>query len=95
MGHVGILTTKLDADTLKRLMARAQQHGRSLDDEVQAILVDVASTVQDDVLPPKPDRQPGIGTRISALFAGSGYGFRDGEIEELRGSNWQVPDYST
>ncbi|WP_154667426.1 FitA-like ribbon-helix-helix domain-containing protein [Niveispirillum irakense] len=94
MGYVTVLTTKLDADTFERLTARAQQHGRSLDAEVEAILADVASTVPDAVMPVRPSNQEGLGTRIANLFAGSGYGFREGEVQELRGGNWQTPDYS-
>ncbi|MFV3127969.1 FitA-like ribbon-helix-helix domain-containing protein [Niveispirillum sp. KHB5.9] len=83
------LVLDLDPTLRERLEQRAREHGRSLDDEVQAILVDVTGGV-----PTKPAGQPGLGTRIAALFSGSGYGFRSGEIQELRGGNWQVPDYS-
>ena len=68
MGHTAIVTTKLDADTFARLTALAQRHGRTLDDEVLAILSDVASTVSVEAVAANPTRQLGWAARSLPVF---------------------------
>ena len=58
-----------------RLQHRAQQHGRSMEEEVRDILRDAVS---------KEDTPSGgLGTEISALFTATGL---DADIPELRGN---------
>jgi plasmid stability protein len=70
-----ISVRNLDEDVKARLRVLAAEHGRSMEEEVRAILRQAVDE--------KP-RSPGIGTRMAARFARSG--LRDGEfIPELRG----------
>jgi plasmid stability protein len=73
-----LLVRNLDDDVKARLRVLAAEHGRSMEEEVRAIL-------RQAVIP--PSTQPptgGLGTEIAALF--KGIGLRDGEeIPEMRG----------
>jgi plasmid stability protein len=57
-----------------RLQRRARRNGRSMEAEVRDIL---RSALKDEEVP-----SGGLGTEISALFAGTGF---DADIAELRG----------
>lgn len=73
-----ILVRNIDDDVKERLRRNADRHGRSLEQEVREIL-HAAAAIEED----KP-QEPGLGTRISQLFAGIGL-TDDEEIPELRG----------
>jgi antitoxin FitA len=60
-----LLVRNLDDDVKARLRVLAAQHGRSMEEEVRAIL---RSAVE------QPPRSTGLGTRIAARFARSGLG---------------------
>jgi antitoxin FitA len=64
----------LEDDVKAKLRRRAAAHGRSMEEEVRAIL-------RDAVREPTPTAD-GLGTEIAALFKGIGL---DQEIPELRG----------
>jgi plasmid stability protein len=63
-----LLVSNLDEDVKARLQSLAAEHGRSLEEEARAIL---RQAVADKPL------VPGLGTRMTARFAKSG--FRDDE----------------
>jgi plasmid stability protein len=65
-----------------RLQRRAKRNGRSMEEEVRDIL---RSAVNGDDVP-----SGGLGTEISALFAGTGF---DGDIPELRGPQIKPPSF--
>jgi plasmid stability protein len=70
-----LLVRNLDDDVKARLRVLAAEHGRSMEEEVRAILRQAVV---------EEENRTGLGTRIAALFAKSG--LRDGEtIPELRG----------
>jgi plasmid stability protein len=72
-----ILVRNLDDGVKAELQKRAKQHGRSTEEEVREIL---RNAVQE-----KGKNEPGLGTRIAALFAD--IGLREGEdIPEQRGN---------
>lgn len=76
-----ILVRNLEDDIKESLRSRAKAHGRSLEEEVRDILRAAVQPTEPEV---------GLGTQIMALF-------RDcpmPEIEEIRGGNWQIPDFS-
>ena len=71
-----LVVRNLEDDVKAKLRRRAVAHGCSMEEEVRAILRAAVSA--------EPVRQPGLGTRIAALF--TAIGLRDGEeIPELRG----------
>ena len=71
-----LVVRNLDEEVKVKLRRRAAAHGRSMEEEVRAILRDA---VKDEARP-----RGGLGTRIAARFAG--IGLREGEeIPELRG----------
>jgi plasmid stability protein len=71
-----LLVRNLDDDVKARLRVLAAEHGRSMEEEVRAILRQAVEA--------EPPRSAGLGTRIAARFAKNG--FREGEtIPELRG----------
>ena len=69
-----LLVRNLEDDVKERLQQRAKKHGCSLEELVRDILRDAAN-----------DKRPtgGLGSEIAALFRGKG--FKEGEIQELRG----------
>ncbi len=69
-----LVVRNIEDDVKERLRQRARKHGMSLEQLVRDILRDAAK-----------DRRPsgGLGSDIAALFRGNG--FKDGEIQELRG----------
>lgn len=69
-----LVVRNLDDEVEARLLLRAQDHGCSLEDEVRTILRQVVGR---DEMPPR-----GLGSRLSARFAGIGLPH---EIPELRG----------
>jgi plasmid stability protein len=70
-----LLVRNLDDDVKARLRVQAAEHGRSMEEEVRSILRQAV-----EVNP----RQPGLGTRMAALFSKNG--LREGEtISEFRG----------
>ena len=70
-----LVVRNLEEDVKARLRARAKRHRRSLEAEVREILRNVAQA----------DGKPvgGLGSDIAALFKDCG--FREGEIQEIRG----------
>jgi plasmid stability protein len=71
-----LLVRNLEEDVKAKLRVLAAQHGRSMEEEVRAILRQAVAPV---VRP-----SGGLGTEIAALFKGNG--LREGEeIPELRG----------
>jgi len=70
-----LLVRNLDDDVKARLRVLAAEHGRSMEEEVRAILRQAVDAER---------LKTGLGTRIAARFARNG--LRDGEfIRELRG----------
>lgn len=92
MGYIATVTTRLDPDVRDRLLTLASRHGRSLNEEVHAILVEAAQKVPATSIPPDTQPEHGLGTRISSLFAGTGYGLRPGEEFDMSGASWKIPD---
>ena len=79
-----LLVRNLDEDVKARLRRRAAAHGRSMEEEVRAILRDA---VKEEV-----QRKAGLGTEIAALFRG--IGLREGEeIPELKGYTIKPPTF--
>ena len=70
-----LVVRNLEDDVKAKLQQRARRHGHSAEEEVRDILR--AAVLRDE------GAQPGLGTRIAERF--KGIGFREGEIEELRG----------
>ena len=71
-----LVVRNLDEEVKAKLRRRATAHGRSMEEEVRAILRDA---VKEEARP-----KGGLGTEIAALFRG--IGLREGEeIQELRG----------
>jgi plasmid stability protein len=79
-----LVVRNLDDAVKEKLRRRAAAHGRSMEEEVRAILRDA---VKDEARP-----KSGLGKRIAARFAG--IGLREGEdIPELRGYTIEPPDF--
>jgi plasmid stability protein len=70
-----LVVRNLEDDVKARLQERAKRHRRSLEAEVREILRNAAHAAE------KP--MGGLGSDIAALFRD--FGFREGEIEEIRG----------
>ena len=81
-----LVVRNIDDDVKAKLQRRAKCHGRSTEEEVRDIL---RNAVKDD------DRsEPGLGTRIAALFAEAG--LEEGEdIPELRGNPARPADFDS
>jgi plasmid stability protein len=81
-----LLVRNLDDDVKARLRIRAAEHGRSMEEEVRAILRQAVEAEQ--------PKSGGLGTEIAALF--KDHGLRDGEeIPEMRGEllqPWKFDD---
>jgi plasmid stability protein len=77
-----LVVRNLEDDVKARLTDRARKHGISLEELVRDILRDAAV-----------DRRPsgGLGSEIAARFRG--HGFKEGEIQELRGYTIKPPDF--
>ena len=71
-----LVVRNLDEEVKTKLRRRAAAHGRSMEEEVRAILRDA---VKEEMRP-----TGGLGTEISALFRGIGLR-QDEELPELRG----------
>lgn len=69
-----ILVRKLEDDVKERLRERARRHGRSLEEEVRAILREATGEAEAPT--------GGLGTALAERFAGLDFDF---EIPELRG----------
>lgn len=78
-----LVVRNLEEDVKARLQARARRHRRSLEAEVRDILRNAANTED------KPEG--GLGTEIAARFGGNG--FKEGEIQELRGYTIEPPNF--
>jgi antitoxin FitA len=78
-----LLVRNLEDDVKRRLQDRARKHGMSLEELARDILRDASI-----------DNRPagGLGREIAARF--KGIGFKEGEIEELRGYTIRPPDFS-
>jgi plasmid stability protein len=71
-----LLVRNLEEDVKARLRVLAAEHGRSMEEEVRAILRDAVAR--------PAEASGGLGTEIAALFKGGG--LRDDEkIPEMRG----------
>ncbi len=71
-----LIVRNLDNDVKAKLQRRAKRHGRSTEEEVRDILRNAVNE--------ETGKQPGLGTRIAALF--KDIGLREGEeIPEQRG----------
>jgi antitoxin FitA len=78
-----LVVRNLEDDVKQRLQARARRHCRSLEAEVREILRNAALT---------EDRPAGgLGSEIAARFRG--HGFKEGEIQELRGFTIEPPTF--
>ncbi len=69
-----LIVRDLEDQVKAKLKRRAQRHGRSMEEEARAILRDAVKSEGVSTV--------GLGTRISARFAGLGL---DTDIKELRG----------
>lgn len=78
-----LVVRNLEDDVKARLQARARRHRRSLEAEVRDILREAANAEQ------KP--AGGLGSEIAAMFRG--HGFKEGEIQELRGYTIEPPKF--
>jgi antitoxin FitA len=78
-----LIVRNLEDDVKERLQARARRHRRSLEAEVRDILRNAA----------KAEERPagGLGSDIAGLFRG--HGFKEGEIQELRGYTIEPPTF--
>ncbi len=79
-----LVVRNLDDAVKEKLRRRAAAHGRSMEEEVRAILRDA---VKDEAR-----LKPGLGTRIAARFASIGLR-EDEEIPELRGYTIEPPEF--
>lgn len=78
-----LVVRNLEDDVKAKLQARAKRHRRSLEAEVRDILRDAAN---------REDRPTGgLGSEIAARF--KDFGFREGEIVELRGYTIEPPSF--
>jgi plasmid stability protein len=78
-----IIVRGLDETVKERLKRRAAKHGRSMEEEVRAIL---RSAARDSGRP-----APALGTRMAARFADAGL---TAELPELRGQTIRPVDFS-
>lgn len=76
-----LLIRNIDDELKEALRARARRHGRSLEAEARATLVDSLAEV--------PRR--GFGSAAVRLFRDDPY--EPGEIEDARLRGWQTPDF--
>lgn len=65
MTEVVLHRLELEDDVRERLLEVARSHGRTVEEEVRAI-------VQVAVMGESPPKAPGLGSRIAARFAGIG-----------------------
>lgn len=75
-----LVVRNLEDDIRNKLKERARKHGRSMEEEVRAIL-------RSAVMSRKPP-SAGLGSRLSALFGPLGF---KGEFPELRGHPMEPP----
>ena len=79
-----LVVRNLDEEVKAKLRRRATAHGRSMEEEVRAILRDAVKE--------EARSKGGLGTRIAASFAG--IGLREGEeIQEFRGYTIKPPSF--
>jgi plasmid stability protein len=79
-----LVVRNLDEEVKAKLRRRATAHGRSMEEEVRAILRDAVKE--------EARSKGGLGTRIAARFAG--IGLREGEeIQEFRGYTIKPPSF--
>jgi len=74
-----ILVRDLSESVKTLLKERAKRNGHSMEEEARNILSAAVATEAD---------KPGLGTRIASHF--KKHGFKDGEIQEVRGF-WSQP----
>jgi plasmid stability protein len=77
-----LLVRHLEDDVKTCLQERARKHGMSLEELVRDILRDAAK-----------DKRPsgGLGSEIAARF--KGIGFKEGEVQALRGYTIKPPNF--
>lgn len=78
-----LIVRNLDETVKRRLRERAERHGKSMEAEAR----DILGAALVDANP----QQPGLGTRIAALFAD--IGLEDGEVIELRGEPARAAEF--
>jgi plasmid stability protein len=71
-----LVVRNLEEDVKERLRVLAAEHGRSMEEEVRAILRDAVAR--------RPEPSGGLGTELAALFKGSGLR-ADEELPEMPG----------
>jgi plasmid stability protein len=77
-----LLVRNLEDDVKQRLQERARKYGMSLEELVRDILRDAAKETRPS---------GGLGSAIAARFRGKG--FKEGEIQELRGFTIKPPTF--
>ena len=77
-----LVVRNIEDDVKKNLQERARRHGMSLEEMVRDILRDAANDKR---------QSGGLGSEIAARFRG--IGFKEGEIQELRGYTIKPPDF--
>ena len=82
-----IVVRNLEPEVKEKLVLRAKEHGRSMEEEVRCIL---RGAVAEEGAPTE-----GLGTRIAKLF--EGIGFTDEEVAQIGigGTYWEVPDFDS
>jgi plasmid stability protein len=78
-----LIVRNLETSVKAKLKRRAQKNGRSMEEEVRAILRD--ATAKEKTLP-----QGGLGTEIAKIFENSGIDF---DIPEIRGEFIKPPKF--
>jgi plasmid stability protein len=82
-----LLLHNLDDGVTERLRQRAQEHGRSLEEEARVILDEAARPAKSE------DQQHGLGSRIAARFAGIGLTEEEAASFELRGEQVRPAEF--
>jgi plasmid stability protein len=75
-----LVVRNLEDEVKAQLRERAARHGRSMEEEVREILREAT----------KEDSNEGLGTRIVALFSGSGLGI---DLPEMPSWKMRVPSF--
>jgi len=77
-----LLVRNIEDNIKERLRTRARRHGMSLEELARDVLRAAAVA---------PEEQRKLGSEIAARF--KGIGFKEGEIQELRGYTIEPPDF--
>ncbi len=82
-----LIINNIDDTVTKRLRARAAEHGRSVEEEARAILLDVVGPIPPSALP------SGLGTRITKHFHGIGLSEQEATAFELHGEEIKPAEF--